>query len=678
MGEDGKYIDDEDSVADAVDAPDSAPVESAPAREASGSSEPDPAAEPSEPSEPSEPPEPPEPIQASVRRRRRWPLWLLGVAVILIAAATFVAVRAPGFVEERLRSRLAESWGASVEVDQVEIDWTTLTVHVVGLRFDDGERVEVDIERLEAHLSWRDILGGSPLPAIVIYRPHVSFQAGRESTRPPSQRGFDQFESLAIFDGSVEVMLDTTRGPAFVDLTEIEAHMEYRTEAAPSAQLDLGVSIVARVGEAGRLEANGRTSSRDPADGWSFRFELRDFELASLNLVWLDLIEMDVDRGVLSLDGDLTRSPSRLRGRIRPHFENVALLGASENALHPVAEALFGHMLMGARSTLPIDRPMTADRGSSLPELLETDWQTIIRDVIQRGYARRLNKLRGFQARIGDVGVDFSQGLLQLFDVVIDAEDPLLDIPLVQIDRVDVVFDPAVAVPGATAYKHVTLWRPTLTFATGVDESNNRLQFDESWIDTISAIPFATRDLVVHQGRLDVWDLRNDEPLNVYVADIELEGREMARDLHPAGVRGAQMRGTGTILGESKAAINLVYEPRATVPNVDLHMRIEPIALTTLAPALQTYAQVDAIGGSVGLSAHLDARDYGVEASVVPEVHRPRLRAMGNRRLRKLVLERALRHLKSHVIQLRYEAGPNEGVLHEFFPALIKSVFLDR
>ena len=59
--------------------------------------------------------------------------------------------------------------------------------------------------------------------------------------------------------------------------------------------------------------------------------------------------------------------------------------------------------------------------------------------------------------------------------------------------RVDVVFDPAVTRAGAPAYKHVTLWRPTFTFATGVEGSDNQLQFDESWLDTISAIPFPTR-----------------------------------------------------------------------------------------------------------------------------------------------------------------------------------------
>ena len=114
---------------------------------------------------------------------------------------------------------------------------------------------------------------------------------------------------------------------------------------------------------------------------------------------------------------------------MRPRFEQVSLLGADEDALHPIAEALFGHMLMGARSTIAVDRPMTGEE-SSLPELLETDWQTLIAATIRQGYTRRLNTLQGFSAHIGDVQVDLGHGLLQLFDVEIDTDHPVLEHPL--------------------------------------------------------------------------------------------------------------------------------------------------------------------------------------------------------------------------------------------------------
>lgn len=149
--------------------------------------------------------------------------------------------------------------------------------------------------------------------------------------------------------------------------------------------------------------------------------------------------------------------------------------------------------------------------------------------------------------------------------------------------------------------------------------------------------------------------------------------------VHPAGVRGAELSGTATVLDEAHASINLVYEPRAAAPNLDVDMMLEPLELTTLAPALQVFAGVDAVGGQVGFSAHLNARNYEVEASVIPNVHRPQLRALGRgHMLRKILIGRALRRMRSHVITMRYSMEPDEGLLQEFFPQLIQSVFLSR
>ena len=617
--------------------------------------------------------------KASRRRRRRWPWWVLAILLLLSGAAGFVVKQAPEFIKARMEARLSEGWGAAVEVDRVEVGWSRLSIDAYGVRLDDQTRLQVEIDSVEIDLSWDD-LWDSPRPRIVVSRPVILFEAKPAPVREQPEQDLAAFESIEIIDGSLELVLSTQRGPTSVELAGISATVENRTSAASARPiaLDLDISAHAAIGATGELRVEGRTSSATPATAWSVRFELERFELSALNRLWLDIVEMDVDRGFLNLDGELSRSPTRLRGRIRPRFEEVTMLGADEQALHPMAEALFGHMLMGARSTISIDREMTGEP-SSLSELLETDWQTLLQGAIKRGYARRLSTLRGFTAAIGDVRVDFGQGLLQLFDVVVDTEDPVIDTPLVSIDQVDVIFDPAVTQAGSRAYKHVTLWRPTLTFATGVEGSNNRLQFDESWLDTISAIPFPTRDLVVHEGRIDLWDIRHDEPVNISVSEIELEGQEMARDLHPAGVRGARLDATAVVLDEADASVHVVYEPRAAIPNLDMDMKLEPLALTTLAPALQVFVGVDAVGGHVGLSAHLSARNYEITAKVVPDVQRPKLRTLGRgRALRKMIIGRALRRMQSRMIDMRYSMEPDEGLLNKFFPQLIQAVFLGR
>ncbi|MEM7157949.1 MAG: DUF748 domain-containing protein [Myxococcota bacterium] len=611
------------------------------------------------------------------RRRLRWWGWLGIVLLVLAGIATFVYLRAPSYLDAQIRARLSERFGAAVQFDRVEVRWGDLAFDIYDVHYDDGVRLEVDVERVEVGFTYSKLLWGPRKPTVVVHQPMVAFEVRqappREEDREPPD--LDAFESIEIVGGAAEVSVPTSRGPAFLDLSDLSGRIEPRENATATSKMDLRISAAATVGDAGHLSVEGRTSSRNPAEAWSLRFDLERFELPCLNQLWLDIVEMDVESGYLSLDGDLTRSPEKLQGRIRPHFEEIRLLGANEDALHPMAEALFGHMLMGARSTISIDRPMLGDRGSSLPELLETDWQSILQAAIRNGYARRLSRLDGFEARIGDVQVDFSQGLLQMYDVELDRNDPVLDVPFVQVERIDVVFDPEVATE-APAYKHVTLWEPTATFVTGVEGVETEIKFDDTWIDTISAIPFQTRDLTIHRGRVDLWDFRAEEPISVSVSEIELLAEEMATDLHDPGIRGAQLSATATVLDEAHASIHVVFEPGAVTPNIDIDMMLEPLELTSLAPLLRVFAGVDAVSGHVGLTASIDVYRGRVKASVSPDVHRPKLKPLGRgHMLRRIIIQSALRRLRARGLELRYSMEPGQGVLHEFFPELLKAIF---
>jgi hypothetical protein len=609
--------------------------------------------------------------------RRHLARWTLIVLAVTTIGAALVIYLAPKFLEVRIERRIGREWGTYCEIDDLDVVWAGLTIDIHGLHFDDGERLKVDIPRMEVALSWGDLVVGTVRPAVVIHEPVVAFRSKPAPERSPSEQGLAEFESVEVVGGSLSIELPTVPEPTVLDLVDVGLRIAPHDGGGSVPLMDLGAEIRARVGQRGKLHAHGSLSSKNPGEAWSFEFGVEAFELAPLNRLWSQIIEMDLEGGVLGVRGHLTRSPERLRGRVQPRFSDIVVLGAEEDARHPMAEALFGHMLMGARSTIPIDRAMTEGSNSSLPELLDSDWKTIIGQLIRKGYARRLSTLHGFRATIGDVQVDFAKGLLQLFDVVVDAEDPVIDIPLITIARVDVVFDEEVTDARARAYKHVVLHEPTLTFATGVAGADNQIQFDESWLDTISALPFATRDLVVHGGRIDVWDLRG-EPVNIQVGDIELQGNEMARDLHRSGTRGASLSATGTVLGEARVSLQLVYEPKSAAPNVALSAYLEPLALTTLAPALQVFVGVDAVGGQVGFTVNLDARDHNVKASIIPDVREPRLHSMHGYRLRHLLLAKALRRLRGRLVEFEYTVGPGDGLLHEFFPALIEGVFFAR
>lgn len=604
--------------------------------------------------------------------------WAFGVSLVVLILVVVVTQLAPGYVRGRLVEQLEERLATEVQVDSVEIHYFRLAATVHTLAFDDG-RLAVSVGEVEVDAPWDIMVRGDARPTVVIRRPVVALSPNDTPIEAPEGSGsLDDFESLEVVDGSFSFRVVTNTGPSELVVTGISAYLDH--PRLGSSQMATRVHAEASLPDGGSLVADGQVSSTQPRLAWRLRFELKRLQLAPFNNLWTDIVEMDVERGSLSAKGELLRTTAHLRGRVTPQFHDLLMLGPEEDAPHPMGEALFGHMLASANSTIEINRPLNAGSTLAFATLLSADWKELVAALIKRGYSRRLDTLVGYEAQIGEVEIDFGMGLLTLLDVQLVNESHAVDIPFVSVPRIDVVFDEQVTDRNARAYKHVTLWEPTLTFIVGETGKQSQVTFDEDWLDKISAIPFKTRDLVVHDGRVEYWDYRHEEPVGFFVSDIDLEGREMAADLHAPGHRGARLSGSGKVMGKGTATIDVAYEPRASMPNIDLDLFLLPLPLDALNPVLSTYAEVEAESGALGFSANIDARRLKVKASVVPTVVAPKLRkAPGARRnFRHVALERRIKKLRGRLIDLSYEMEPGEGVLHEFFPEFLIAAIRER
>ncbi|MBL4684329.1 MAG: DUF748 domain-containing protein, partial [Nannocystaceae bacterium] len=526
---------------------------------------------------------------------------------------------------------------------RVEIHYRRLAITVHDLALDTSTMAIV-VREIEVDWPLASLVRNDARPDIYVRGPEVTLRVERSNDDEPSERPaqLDAFDTLEITGGAVTVRLATHRGPTELSLHDIEA-----TLANPrfgSSQMGTRLAVTATLPGRGTLRADGQISSTDPRLAWRIRFDVQKLELSPFNRLFLDIVEMDVESGTLSVTGELLRTTAHLRGQITPHFEDLVVYTPGEASDHPMGEALFGHMLAGADATIDINRVLDAGSTLSLARMLSTDWKELVADVIKRGYSRRLGTLDGYEAKIGDVEIDFGMGLLTLLDVELVNDSHQVDVPFVSVPRIDVVFDDTVIERDAKAYKHVTLWDPTLVFVAGETGSESQVKFDDRWIDKVSALPFKTRDLVVHGGRVEYRDDRYETPVRFFVSDIEMVGLEMAEGLHPTGFRGGRLSGSGRIMGAGVTTFAVAFEPRASVPNIDLDIYLAPLALSTLNPVLLAYAEVEADGGSLGFSAHISARRLHVDASVVPTVVAPKLRSVAGarHRLRHVRLERRI------------------------------------
>ena len=348
--------------------------------------------------------------------RTLWFRALAVLSVLFLITAVVVTQMAPGYIADRVRERLGERLGTSVELDHVEIHYSRLAVSLEGLHFDDGW-LAVDIGEVEADLSWRALVRSDVRPNVVVRRPEIVLSADRdpqEKEDAPESK-LDSFNTLTVEDGSFHVRITTPSGTTDLAIEDIAATLF--NETVGTSQMGTHVEASAELEGGGSLTVEGQMSGTRPRLAWRFRFEADQIALTPFNRLWTDLVEMDVESGTLSVAGELLRTTDHLRGRIRPAFENLVMLGDDEEALHPIGEALFGHMLVGANSTIEINRPLAVGSTLTFEQLLATDWKEIVAALIKRGYTRRLDTLVGYEAVIGNVEIGFGMGMLTLLDV---------------------------------------------------------------------------------------------------------------------------------------------------------------------------------------------------------------------------------------------------------------------
>lgn len=592
---------------------------------------------------------------------------MLGVLLALRVAAPFV-------VASILERVLSERVDAPVEIEDLDVSVLDPGFVATGVRTLHADGVaSFDIARVEASWAWSELVRFDVRTRIAIVEPRVVVDLDASRAKVPTMKGveIDRLASFEIVDGVLDFAIDTASGRSELRLSAVQVGL-FATSWDAGRHADLDVS--AQVGKAGSLAVTGRIASAVAAQEWELQIELDDLDLRPLNAVWLDLLEMDVERGRLDVKGELRRNRDRLEGELSPRFEELAFLGHAESARHGMGEALFGQMLAGAESTIEIDREIGLETGATLAEIFDTKWEDIIAGIIQRGYSRRLSTLRGFDAEIGNVEVEFDEGLIVLEKIVLTRKSRRVGVPFLKVERLEVLFDPQVAdASGDEAFKHVVMWKPELTLVKGLDESRSQLRFDPDWVDKISALPFKTRDVIVHDGRITYFDETENEPIKFFVSDMELVGTELARGICEKGTRCAMLQGTAKAQGMATMTVAIAYEP-GELANADVRFSVETIPIEELEPLLRAKAGVEVEGGAFELSGHVVAANRHVDAKIEPRVYGVLLQPVDERRVRELtknVIERRLRRLGGRTLEISYDYGPDEKAFGSFASMLV-------
>lgn len=619
----------------------------------------------------------PRTVVARTAPRRRW-RWLVrslvALAILLLLRFITASILAWWIVE-----RTSAALGASTALDAVELRLLAGEVTVRGLHA--APRAEASasslaIEALTVSWSWSALLHGVPLldarvsNVEVTLDLHHPWPIARDGEPPPASG----LRSLALEGGRITVV-HAPAGAPLVTLSELHGRLSARP-GTPTETRTTQFSLSAQTPGGGALTLDGSLAPLEPARSWTLRVSLERLDLRPLNPLLEQVLEMDVEHGWLSLDGQLNAGFGRLRGWLRPRFEGLQLLGRGERRVrHPMAEALFGSMLSSADLPIDIDRALVASEEPLLDALARVDALELLRGAIQGGFVRRLDTLEGYEPAVGRVEVDFPAGRLSFFDVTLTRLGGAVGRPFVTIARMDLVVEPSAVDRDVVTYKSIALHQPSLTFVTGRTPETSQNTFDREWQAKVNVLPYPTDRVEIFDGRVEYRDDTTQPPTSLVIADLDLRADNVGRAKAQGGRRGATLGGTAKVMGLSALALEIQFTPGVVDLDAAIRLRLAPLPLPELNRLLQGRLGVDVSSGTLALATDLEVHEGHLRGTLVPTLHGVRVLGVDEREVlhpvRELLLERRLSKLDGARLTLDYRV--RRSVLRDLPAALLSA-----
>lgn len=614
------------------------------------------------------------------RRARRWAIGGAAVLVLLIVAR----VAAPYLVRGAVESRLSAALAAPVSVGDVDLRLWAGEATVLDLRVapvDSPSASVIQIGELQVRWRWLDLLrDGTPID-LQLSDLAVTLDLGDPWPTMPARdegAGLGPLRSLTLRDGQIQVIPTRDAAPMLV-LSDVHGTLHEGAWKARGAAMTTQVRLAATTGGDGRLDVTAALSPVRPGAAWTVHVELDRLELRPFNPLVEAALEMSVERGTLSVTGDLTTTGGRMRGYLTPRFEQLTLLAPGERVRHPMAEALFGSMLATADQPIEIDQPAGERQGGlalRLDEAFRTDGLELLRQVILTGFTRRLNSLIGHDATIGGLEVDFPAGVLAFTDVTLRKTGGTAAAPFVQLARLEVIVEPSVVDPRIQTYKAVVLHAPRIHFIVDATEAGSQHSIDPDWQAKVSALPFPTDSLRIVDGEVTYHDNTTQPPSRFVVSGIAVTAEDLARSPREPGARGAQISARALVMGESPLKVDVAFAAGSEALDGELRLALAPVQLARFNGLLRSRFGIDVSSGSLGLTADLDARRGQVTGTVTPALSDVSVLGVAEQNithpLRELLVERRLKRLDG--IPLRLELGPGPDLLQQVPNALRRAL----
>jgi uncharacterized protein YhdP len=282
---------------------------------------------------------------------------LLALVVLIIAAR----VAAPYVIEHYVNRALSDLDGYTGRIEDVDLHLWRGAYQVEELNIEKtGGRVPVpfvSLERLDLGVNWRALFDGAIVAKVAMFRPKVNFVKGPSKAQSQTGEETDwrqkldelvplRVDRLLIVDGELHYRDFHARPKVDVFVDHLNVEVTNLTNSKEVSETRVaGLDVRANLMRSGavRLRGNLDPFARQPT--FEIKAWLEHLQIAQLNPFLKAYVNVDVDRGKLSLYSELEAKRGAFRGYVKPLIEDLDVLEwrkEEERPIEKIWEGLVG------------------------------------------------------------------------------------------------------------------------------------------------------------------------------------------------------------------------------------------------------------------------------------------------------------------------------------------------
>lgn len=231
---------------------------------------------------------------------------------------------------------------------------------------------------------------------------------------------------------------------------------------------------------------------------------------------------------------------------------------------------------------------------------------------------KTLSELRGYDAKISGVGINFLRGGYTIDSMKITPTGESREVPFLSIAEVDVSIQWESLLLGnlvATIY----FQNPTINFVAS--EKNSRSPGATNWSATLQQLSFLPINQVrLKDGVVSFIDFSTDPPVDVFLQNIDLEIQNLTNARHDGALMPSRLYARAHSSGDGALSVVMKINTRKDNPDLDMDLKFENVNLRPLRQFLTAHANVDVLQGNFNLYSEVTVLDGRINGYVKPQL----------------------------------------------------------